>query len=159
MLYQPIAQLHGINHLIAAGRASGERVFELLDAKIEVAESEQPVPMPAGPIHVQFHAASFQYPGRPSVIQNLDLELPPQKITAIVGQTGAGKSTIANLAMRAHDVTTGRIEICGTDIRSIQLECCTSILVSGTRTLIRGQRTRKFTIGPLKPQKLRWWRP
>jgi ABC-type multidrug transport system fused ATPase/permease subunit len=122
MLYQPIAQLHGINHLIAAGRASGERVFELLDAKIEVAESAQAVPMPKGPIHVQFHAASFQYPGRPSVIENLDLELPPKQITAIVGQTGAGKSTIANLAMRAHDVTAGRIDICGTDIRSIQLE-------------------------------------
>ena len=122
MLYQPIAQLHGINHLIAAGRASGERVFELLDAKIEVAEAAQAVPMPQGPIHVQFHAASFQYPGRPSVIEQLDLELPPKQITAIVGQTGAGKSTIANLAMRAHDVTAGRIEICGTDIRSIELE-------------------------------------
>ena len=122
MLYQPIAQLHGINHLIAAGRASGERVFELLDAKIEVAESAQAVPMPKGPLHIQFHAASFQYPGRPSVIENLDLELPPKQITAIVGQTGAGKSTIANLAMRAHDVTAGRIDICGTDIRSIQLE-------------------------------------
>lgn len=121
MLYQPIAQLHGINHLVAAGRASGERVFEILDAQVDVEEAENPQPVPAGPIQVAFKNVNFQYPGRPAVLDALDLTLEANQVTAIVGHTGAGKSTIANLAMRTHDVSSGAVLFSGVDIREIEL--------------------------------------
>ena len=121
MLYQPIAQLHGLNHLIAAGRASGERVFEVLDAAVDVDEPTEPTPLPAGPIEVAFENVQFEYPGRPAVLSDLDLTLQANQVTALVGHTGAGKSTIANLAMRTHDITQGSVKLNGVDIRNISL--------------------------------------
>lgn len=122
MLYQPIAQLHGLNHLISAGRASGERVFEILDAKVDVEEPEMPQPIPTGPIEVKLKNAHFQYPDRPAILENFNLTLEANKVTALVGHTGAGKSTVANLAMRTYDVTQGSVELSGRDIRQISLE-------------------------------------
>jgi ATP-binding cassette subfamily B protein len=121
MLYLPIAQLHGLNHLIAAGRASGERVFEVLDAAVDVDEPANPTPLPAGPIEVAFENVQFEYPGRPAVLKDLNLTLEANKVTALVGHTGAGKSTVANLAMRTHDVTQGTVRLTGEDIRNISL--------------------------------------
>lgn len=121
MLYQPIAQLHGLNHLIAAGRASGERVFEVLDATVDVDEAAAPQPLPEGPVEVVFEDVRFEYPNRPAVLDNFNLTLGANQVTALVGHTGAGKSTVANLAMRTHDVTSGTIKLSGTDIRDIRL--------------------------------------
>lgn len=122
MLYMPISQLHGLNHLIAAGRASGERVFEILDAKIEVAEAEQPVSVPNGPVEISFENVRFEYPGRPAVLENFNLTMGANQVTALVGHTGAGKSTIANLAMRTYDATSGIVKVSGTDIGEIELK-------------------------------------
>ncbi|MEX0323336.1 MAG: ABC transporter ATP-binding protein [Puniceicoccaceae bacterium] len=122
MLYTPLGQLHGINHLIAAGKASGDRVFEILDAKVEVEQPADPKPFPHGLIDVRFNKVSFQYPERPEVLTNFQLEMPPGKITALVGHTGAGKSTVANLAMRTYDVTAGSVTLNGVDIRELDLE-------------------------------------
>jgi len=122
MLYQPIAQLHGLNHLIAAGRASGERVFEVLDAQVDVDEPAEPKPLQPGPIEVDFDNVRFEYPGRPAVLENFNLTLKANEVTALVGHTGAGKSTVANLAMRTHDVTSGIVRLSGTDIREISLK-------------------------------------
>lgn len=121
MLYMPISQLHGLNHLIAAGRASGERVFEILDTKVEVDEPSEPKPVPPGPVEVAFQNVRFEYPGRPSVLEGLNLTLEANKVTALVGHTGAGKSTIANLAMRSYDVSDGAVLLSGTNIREIGL--------------------------------------
>lgn len=122
MLYVPISQLHGLNHLLSAGRASGERVFEVLDANIEVAEAEKPVPVPGGPVSIHFENVCFEYPGRPAILENFNLEIRANEVTALVGHTGAGKSTIANLAMRTYDATDGVVQVSGTDIRTIELE-------------------------------------
>jgi ABC-type multidrug transport system fused ATPase/permease subunit len=121
MLYQPISQLHGLNHLIAAGRASGERVFEVLDAKVAVDEPAEPVPLPPGPIKVDFENVRFEYPGRPAVLENFELTLEANQVTALVGHTGAGKSTVANLTMRTHDVSGGTVKLSGVDIRRLSL--------------------------------------
>ncbi|MGF1447971.1 MAG: ABC transporter ATP-binding protein [Opitutales bacterium] len=121
MLYQPISMLHGLNHLLAQGKASGERVFEILDAAESVVDPAQPKPIPAGSLRVDFQAASFAYPGRPEVLEDFSLQLEPGKVTALVGHTGAGKSTVANLAMRAYDVTGGVVRLNGVDVREISL--------------------------------------
>ncbi|MFP4166944.1 MAG: ABC transporter ATP-binding protein [Opitutales bacterium] len=122
MLYQPIAQLHGLNHLISAGRASGERVFEILDAHVDVDDPPDPTPVPPGPLKVSFENVQFAYPGRPAVLDNLNLTLEANQVTALVGHTGAGKSTIANLAMRTHDVTDGAVRFSGVDVRDVALD-------------------------------------
>ncbi|MDG2345814.1 MAG: ABC transporter ATP-binding protein [Opitutae bacterium] len=121
MLYMPISQLHGLNHLIAAGRASGERVFEILDATVDVDEPSHPIPLPKKPIEITFEGVQFEYSDRPAILNNLNLTLEANQVTALVGHTGAGKSTIANLAMRTHDVSTGSIKLTGVDIRNISL--------------------------------------
>ncbi|WP_217175504.1 ABC transporter ATP-binding protein [Coraliomargarita akajimensis] len=122
MLYMPLSQLHGLNHLIAAGRASGERVFEVLDTPIEVAEPDSPQTFPSGPIQLQFKQVQFQYPGRPAILDNYEIQLEANQVTAIVGHTGAGKSTVANLAMRTYDVSSGSVEVNGIDIRQLSLD-------------------------------------
>jgi ABC-type multidrug transport system fused ATPase/permease subunit len=122
MLYQPIGTLNNLNHMFAAGKASGERVFEILDHPIDVASPAQPVPFPRGLVDVCFRGVSFCYPNRPEVLEKFDLALPRGKVTALVGHTGAGKTTIANLLLRYYDVTAGAITINGTDVRAIELE-------------------------------------
>ena len=121
MLYQPISQLHGLNHLITAGRASGERVFEVLDAQVEVDEPVDPQPLQAGAIQVAFENVRFEYPGRPAVLENFDLTLEANQVTALVGHTGAGKSTVANLAMRTYDVSSGSVKLSGLNISRLSL--------------------------------------
>jgi len=122
MLYTPIGQLHGINHMMAAGKASGERVFEILDAEVEVKPPANPLPFPEGALHIEYKDVCFKYPGRPEVLKDFQLELPAGKVTALVGHTGAGKSTVANLAMRTYDVTAGSLSVNGIDIRELGLE-------------------------------------
>jgi ABC-type multidrug transport system fused ATPase/permease subunit len=122
LLYQPIGTLNNLNHLFAAGKASGERVFEILDHPVEVANPPDPQPFPRGLVGVRFSGVTFQYPERPCVVEELDLELPAGRVTALVGHTGAGKTTIANLLLRYYDVTSGAVTINDVDVRTIDLE-------------------------------------
>ncbi len=121
LLYEPIGQLHQINQWVAQGRASGDRVFEILDHPVEIASPPNPKPLPPGPLGARFDHVSFAYPGRPAVLKNFSLDLPAGHVTALVGHTGAGKSTVANLVMRAYDVTTGRVLLGGLDVRELDL--------------------------------------
>ncbi|MEZ5276540.1 MAG: ABC transporter ATP-binding protein [Opitutaceae bacterium] len=122
LLYQPISTLNSINHLFAAGKASAERVFEILDHPIGIENAPDPLPFPDGLIRVHYTGVSFCYPDRSEVLEDFTLEMPPGKVTAIVGHTGAGKSTIANLLLRYYDVTAGSVTINGTDVRQIDLD-------------------------------------
>lgn len=121
MLYEPIGRLHGLNHLISAGKASGDRVFEILDQQIEITNPESPLPFPPAPVRIEFENVSFQYPDRSPVLENFSLTVEAGKVTALVGHTGAGKSTVANLVMRTYDVTSGKVMFNGTDVRNIDL--------------------------------------
>jgi ABC-type multidrug transport system fused ATPase/permease subunit len=121
LLYEPIGQLHQINQWVAQGRASGDRVFEILDHPVEIASPAHPKPLPPGPLGARFDHVSFAYPGRPAVLENFSLDLPAGKVTAVVGHTGAGKSTVANLVMRAYDVTAGCVYLGGLDVRELDL--------------------------------------
>ena len=121
MLYMPLSLLHGLNHLIAAGRASGERVFEILDTPLEVEESDNPYSLPKGPIEARFEKVNFAYPTRDTVLHDFNLTIAANQATALVGHTGAGKSTVANLAMRTCDANSGTIRLSGIDIRDLAL--------------------------------------
>lgn len=115
---QPLAQLASMANLLQSGLASAERVFELLDA-----EEERPDvvtgALPAQVGEVVFDDVTFSYtPGTP-VITNLSLTAEPGRTVAIVGPTGAGKTTLVNLLMRFYEVDSGRILIDGVDIASV----------------------------------------
>lgn len=121
MLYEPIGRLHGLNHMLSAGKSSGDRVFEILDQQVEITDCENPVSFPPGSVGISFKEVDFRYPDRSAVLDNFTLDIPAGKVTALVGHTGAGKSTIANLAMRVYDVSSGSITLNGVELKSIAL--------------------------------------
>ena len=121
MFYEPIRQLVGINNLVAAGKASGERVFEILDAPIEVESPTHPVPFPLIEQEIKFSKVSFSYAERSPVVKDLSFTLAHGSTTALVGPTGAGKSTIASLLLRYYDVDEGNITIGGKNVSQLSL--------------------------------------
>ena len=121
MFYEPIRQLVGINNLVAAGKASGERVFEILDAPIEVESPTHPVPFPLIEQEIKFSKVSFSYAERSPVVKDLSFTLAHGSTTALVGPTGAGKSTIASLLLRYYDVDEGKITIGGKNVSQLLL--------------------------------------
>jgi ATP-binding cassette subfamily B protein len=115
---QPLTQLASMANLLQSGVASAERVFELLDAP-EQEPDPAPVEMPAVRGRVVFENVSFRYaPDRP-LIENLSLTVEPGQTVAIVGPTGAGKTTLVNLIMRFYEVNSGRILLDGVDIATM----------------------------------------
>ena len=122
MFYSPIDRLHGINQMLQAGRAAGERIFEIIDTPEEVREKPEASALP-GRIHglVEFRDVSFHYESRREVLRDIHIQAAPGQTIALVGRTGAGKSTIAHLIPRFHDVSTGQITIDGIDIRDVTL--------------------------------------
>jgi len=102
--------------------ASGERIFEILDAESDVKESPDAVDLPEIEGRVRFEDVSFAYFGRRTVLDGINLEAPPGQIIALLGATGSGKSTIINLIPRFYDVTKGRVTIDGHDVRDLTLE-------------------------------------
>ena len=114
----PVGQVAGMYNTLQSGVASAERVFDLLDEPEEPPDRE-PVPVPPGPGRVEFRGVSFAYqPGHP-VIHDLSLMAEPGSTVAIVGPTGAGKTTLVNLLMRFYDVDSGRILIDDVDIATL----------------------------------------
>ncbi|MGV3711577.1 ABC transporter ATP-binding protein [Pseudolysinimonas sp.] len=116
---QPLSQLGSIVNLLQSGVASAERVFELLDADEQSADPASPVSPPANAGRLVFEDASFSYDPAKPLISGLSLVAEPGSTVAIVGPTGAGKTTLVNLIMRFYDLDGGRIMLDGVDIRSM----------------------------------------
>ena len=121
MLYEPLGRLHQLNHLLAAGKASGERVFEVLDHPVEIQNPGTPVVFEDQLKEVRYEHVDFAYPERPEVLKDFNLVLKPGEVTALVGHTGAGKSTVANLLLRYYDVTGGKVTINGHNVCDFDL--------------------------------------
>ena len=121
MFYEPVRQLVSINNLIAAGKASGERVFEVLDTPNEIENHENSVNFPQRVKNIEFKNVSFSYDERNTIIQNLSFSIPEGTTTALVGATGAGKSTTANLLLRYYNLTGGQISIGNENLEQIDL--------------------------------------
>ena len=113
---QPLGQIAGMMQMVQSGVASAERIFELLDAEEEVADVEGASTSAQPEGLVEFRDVSFSYTDEP-LIQDLSLRVAPGQTAAIVGPTGAGKTTLVNLIMRFYDVDEGAILIDGHDIR------------------------------------------
>ncbi len=118
---QPLTQVAGMYNTLQSGVASAERVFELLDAEEESPELDVALPSldgdPRG--RVEFQHVNFSYRAGTPVIEDLSLVAEPGSTVAIVGPTGAGKTTLVNLLMRFYEVDSGRILVDGVDISSV----------------------------------------
>ena len=116
---QPLTQVAAMYNTLQSGLASAERVFELLDAGEETPDPAYPATIPAGSPGVEFEDISFGYSPETRVIDGLSLRVEPGQTVAIVGPTGAGKTTLVNLLMRFYDLDSGRILLDGVDISTV----------------------------------------
>jgi ATP-binding cassette subfamily C protein len=137
-LYAPLTALAGARLDVMTALVSFERVFEVLDLTPLIAEVATPTPLPDGPLGVSFQGVRFSYPaadkvslasleevaqldtrGGVEVLHDLSFEVAPGKMVALVGSSGAGKSTIASLIPRLYDVDAGTIRVGGVDVREL----------------------------------------
>ena len=116
---QPLSQIASMLNLLQSGVASAERVFELLDAEEQTAEPVGDIVRESGPGEVRFEHVSFSYLPDRSLIEDLSLVAQPGHTVAIVGPTGAGKTTLVNLVMRFYELDGGRITLDGVDTATI----------------------------------------
>jgi ATP-binding cassette subfamily B multidrug efflux pump len=119
---QPITQLSSISNVIQSTLASAERVFEIIDEPEEVPESDAPVTLSDAQGDVAFEQVQFRYTPDVPLIEDLDIEARSGQTVAIVGPTGAGKTTLVNLLMRFYEVSDGRIAIDGVNITDMPRE-------------------------------------
>jgi ATP-binding cassette subfamily B protein len=117
MFTQPLTQVASMANLLQSGVASAERVFEVLDAEEQSAEAAGELPPARG--QVAFENVSFSYDPEQPLITDLSLTAEPGQTVAIVGPTGAGKTTLVNLIMRFYELSGGRITLDGIDIASV----------------------------------------
>ncbi|MDY9921574.1 MAG: ABC transporter ATP-binding protein [Synergistota bacterium] len=122
LLVQPIRVLSRVISTIQQGVASADRVFEILDEKNEVPLAENPLTLTPMEGQISFKDVWFAYNDKAWVLKGLDFEIESGQKVAVVGSTGAGKSTLADLVMRFYDPQKGTLLIDGTDIKQLELK-------------------------------------
>jgi ATP-binding cassette subfamily B protein len=123
MFYDPITKLHGLNQMLQSARAAGERVFDILDFETETSNARRTETL-ANNVRgeVLFENVSFAYSPERVVLKNISLQARPGEMIALVGPTGAGKSTLVNLLPAFYEATGGRILLDGQDTSRLTLD-------------------------------------
>jgi ATP-binding cassette, subfamily B, multidrug efflux pump len=121
-LMGPVRMLGFMTGMFVRAQAASERVFEIIDAEIDVHDKEDAVTQESVEGHVVFEDVWFSYDGDNMVLKDIDLDVQPGQTIAILGATGSGKSSIINLIPRFYDVTRGSIKLDDTDIRDITIK-------------------------------------
>ena len=135
MLYKPVKQLSMVNNTIQTGMSAATRIFDIIDEEPSIKDRDNAVSIDKFEHRIEFKNASFSYSDE-DVIKDLNLTVKKGTSLAIVGGSGAGKSTIGSLLPRFYDVTSGSIMIDGRDIRDIKLASLRSIISIVTQDTI-----------------------
>jgi subfamily B ATP-binding cassette protein MsbA len=117
-LYAPLKNLSRLQHQLTMAKAGVDPAYQLLAIKSSLPEPAEPKPLKAHDAPIQFKKVSFSY-GQKSVLQNIELTIEPGQLVALVGRTGSGKTSLANLLLRFYDPQAGAVLIGGTDVRSV----------------------------------------
>jgi ATP-binding cassette subfamily B protein len=120
--FDPVQQLSQLYNTFLSATAALDKIMDVLDEEPEVLDKPDARPLPEVRGHVRFDGVRFSYGTGPEVLHGLDLDVQPGTTVALVGHTGAGKSTIAKLLARFYDPTDGRITIDGRDLRDVTQE-------------------------------------
>jgi ATP-binding cassette subfamily B multidrug efflux pump len=119
--FRPIQDLSEKYNILQGAMAASERIFKLLDTKPEVVSSARTVPFAKGSLAIEFDHVWFAYIGEDWVLRDVSFRVSPGETVAVVGHTGAGKTTLTNLLLRFYDVQRGAIRIDGIDVREYDL--------------------------------------
>lgn len=122
MMLDPLTRLKNLADMIAGAKSSGDRVMEVIEHPLEIADPKHPKSFPSGAQEVRYESVKFGYAGRDAVLEDFNLVLPKGTVTALVGRTGAGKSTVTSLLLRYYDATGGAVTVGGTDVREFTLD-------------------------------------
>lgn len=117
LAYRPIKDLAKIVNHLQRSMAAADRFFDIIDTNTELPEDPNPVQLKEFKNSIAFKDVTFSYDSEHKVLDSLSLEIPRGQMIAVVGETGSGKTTIANLIARFYDVTAGEVDIDGVDIR------------------------------------------
>lgn len=117
--FRPIQDLSEKYNLLQSAMAASERIFQLLDTPVEIQAPDKARAFPSGPARVEFDGVWFAYKGEDWVLRDVSFAIEPGETVAVVGHTGAGKTTLISLLLRFYDVQRGTIRIGGTDIREL----------------------------------------
>lgn len=121
-LFTPIKNLSKLSNTISHSAAASERIFEIIDAPVTINDSEDAIELTDCQGRVEFRDVVFAYENQEPILNGINLVIEPGEVVAIVGQSGAGKSTFVNLIPRFFDVQSGAVLIDGIDIRKIKLQ-------------------------------------
>jgi subfamily B ATP-binding cassette protein MsbA len=135
LLYQPVKQLGRVGQTAIAGAAAAERIFEILDAPLPVEDRGTRTLAPLRHA-IRFEQVGFSYDGQRVVLRDFDLEIPAGETVALVGSTGSGKSTVANLLPRFWDPVSGRITLDGVDVRDATLKSLRAQIAVVTQDIV-----------------------
>ncbi|MGE3770800.1 MAG: ABC transporter ATP-binding protein, partial [Bdellovibrionales bacterium] len=122
LAYEPVKKIGKANAQMQAGASAAERVFELLDTQPSVTDRPGAVPLAAVKGDVHLNNVTFSYDGSQPALRGVNIEAPAGQTIALVGGSGAGKSTVLNLIPRFYDVTDGNVTIDGCDIRNATID-------------------------------------
>jgi subfamily B ATP-binding cassette protein MsbA len=121
MLYEPVKGVSKLNSTIQSGLAGAARIFALLDIQPEIQEKAEPITLPPFQHSIEFRAVNFAYQANELVLRDINLNIAQGEVIAIVGPSGGGKSSLASLLPRFHDINSGAILIDGYDLRDLSL--------------------------------------
>ncbi|GAA1325997.1 ABC transporter ATP-binding protein [Brachybacterium rhamnosum] len=132
--FQPVDEIANFYNAFQSAVAALEKIANLLAEQPHVKESDAPTPLPQSSGRIDFEDVSFRYtPQGPLVLRPMDLHIPAGQTVALVGQTGAGKSTVAKLISRFYDPTEGSVKLDGVDLRDISMKDLTRNIVMVTQ--------------------------
>jgi subfamily B ATP-binding cassette protein MsbA len=122
-VYQPLRSVATVQTWLQEGVSAGKRVFSILDTRDEIIDADKMMDLKVSDGAIRFDNVAFQYASRDTAaLNNVSLDVKPEQTVALVGASGSGKSTLLNLVLRFFDVSQGRIEVDGQDIRDVTLD-------------------------------------